>query len=116
MDVAHIPIIALVQLGFTYIWNLKIRNRAFKSKNIWILAGLGSFFNVWGLDVIQRNFVVDSFSNMMVVSTGCWLVFVVATTAKYYLIYGWSKREFWLDYGGELIGFLLSGGLIFLAT
>ncbi|MBC7714368.1 MAG: hypothetical protein H7177_13570 [Rhizobacter sp.] len=116
MEVVHIPIIALIQLGFLYVWNLKMRNRAFRSKTIWMLAGLGSLFNVWGLDVIQRDFGVDTLFGMLEVSAGCWLVFVVATTAKYYAVYGWSKREFWLDYGGDLLAFLLSGSLIYAAT
>ncbi|MBC7428964.1 MAG: hypothetical protein H7336_10155 [Bacteriovorax sp.] len=116
MDIVHIPIIALIQLGFTCLWNLKIRKRAFNRLNIWLIAGFGTLFNVWGLDVIQREFVVDSLGNMLVVSAGCWLVFVVATTAKYYAVYGWSKREFWLDYGGDLLAFLLSGTLIYFAT
>jgi hypothetical protein len=116
LDIVHIPIIAMVQLAFTYVWNLKVRNRAFKSKTIWLLSFFGALFNVWGLDVIQRSFEVDTIHDMILVSAGCWLVFVVATSAKYYAVYGWSKREFWLDYGGDLIGFLLSGALIYLAT
>ncbi len=115
-DVVHIPIIALIQLGLVYLWNLKVRNRAFRSKTIWLLAGFGCLFNVWGLDVIQRDFVVDSLPNMLTVSAGCWLVFVIATVAKYSAIYSWSKRDFWLDYGGDLLAFLLSGTLIYLAT
>ncbi len=115
-DVIHIPIIALIQLGLIYVWNKKMRNRVFKSKEVWTLAGLGCLFNVWGLDVIQRNFVVDSLHNMLLVSVGCWLVFVAATVSKYYPIYGWSKRDFWLDYGGDLVAFVLSGTIIYLAT
>lgn len=115
-DVVHIPIIALIQLGLLYLWNKKVRNRAFNSRMVWALAGFGCLFNVWGLDVIQRDFVVDSLPNMFTVSAGCWLVFVAATVSKYYAIYGWSKREFWLDYGGDLAAFLLSGTLIYLAT
>lgn len=116
MDILHIPIIAFIQLGFIYLWNLKVRNRAFRSPEVWFLSAFGSLFNVWGLDVIHRDFVVDSIPNMVLVSTGCWLVFVVATNLKYLPIYGWSKRDFWLDYAGELIAFVVSGILIFVST
>lgn len=116
MDILHIPIIAAIQLGFIYLWNLKIRSRAFRSKEVWFFSLFGSLFNVWGLDVIQRDFVVDSVPNMILVSAGCWLVFVVATNLKYLPIYGWSKRDFWLDYGGELLGFILAGILVYVAT
>ena len=116
MEIAHIPVIALIHLGFIYIWNLKVRNRAFRSKQIWIFAIFGSLFNVWGLDVIQREFTVDTVLEMIELTGGCWIVFVLATNAKYLPIYGWSKREFWLDYGGELIGFMLAGALVFAAT
>lgn len=115
-QIVHIPVIALVHLGITYLWNLKLRNRAMKSPAVWALALFGSLFNVWGLDVVQRDFVVDSVPNMITVSAGCWLVFVLATNAKYLAIYGWSKRDFWLDYGGDLVCFVVTGILIYLAT
>lgn len=115
-EVIHIPIIALVNLGVIYFWNLKMRNRVMKSPAIWGLSFFGSLFNVWGLDVIQRDFVVQSIPHMIIVSAGCWLVFVLATNAKYLAIYGWSKRDFWLDYGGDLVSFIFSGILIYLAT
>lgn len=83
---------------------------------IWAVSLFGSLFNVWGLDVIQRDFVVETLPSMITVSAGCWLVFVLATNAKYLVVYGWSKRDFWLDYGGDLLSFILSGILIFLAT
>lgn len=115
-DVLHIPVIALVNLGFIYLWNLKVRNRAMKTPQVWLFALFGSLFNVWGLDVIQRDFVVDTLPNMIKVSAGCSLVFVLATNAKYRVIYGWSKRDFWLDYAGDLLSFILAGILIFIST
>ena len=114
--VVHIPIIALVNLGIIYLWNLKVRNRAMRSQAVWVFSFFGSLFNVWGLDVIQRDFVVETLHSMVVVSAGCWLVFVLATNAKYLAIYGWSKRDFWLDYAGDLVSFIISGILIYLAT
>ena len=111
-----IPIIAIVNLGLMYVWNLKVRNRAFKTPKIWIIAALGSLFNVWGLDVIQREFMIDTVPQMIRTSAGTWLVFVLATNAKYMAIYGWSKREFWLDYGGDWVGFLLAGFLVYVST
>ncbi|MBY0414549.1 MAG: hypothetical protein K2Q18_10300 [Bdellovibrionales bacterium] len=116
MEMAYIPIIALVHLGFIYIWNLKIRKRAFSGKKTWGLAFFGSIFNVWGLDALTRELVVDSIPDMIKVSTACWLVFVLATNAKYLAIYGWSKREFWLDYGGDWVGFIVAGILVFVMT
>jgi hypothetical protein len=50
------------------------------------------------------------------ISFGSWLVFVFATSAKYYAINGWSKKEFWLDYGGDLIGFFILGLGIYIIT
>lgn len=87
-----------------------------KSRAVWAMSFFGSLFNIWGLDVIQRDFEVESLYKMIVVSAGCWLVFVLATNAKYMEIYGWSKRDFWLDYAGDLVSFILSGIIIYLAT
>lgn len=111
-----IPIIALVNLAFMYFWNLKMRNRAFRTPKIWLIALFGSLFNVWGLDVIQRELMIDTVPQMIRASAGVWLVFVLATNAKYMAIYGWSKREFWLDYGGDLLSFILCGVLLFVST
>lgn len=91
-------------------------HRKLTSRRVWLLSFFGSLFNVWGLDVVQRDFMVDSLYEVLQVSAGCWLVFVLATNAKYWAIYGWSKREFWLDCGGDLLCFLVSGILIYLAT
>jgi len=115
-DIIHIPIIALIHLGITYVWNKKMRQRSLSGPLVWSLAIFGSLFNVWGLDVVQRDFMIDSLYEMIQLSAGCWLVFVLATNAKYWAIYGWSKREFWLDCGGDLLCFLLSGILIYLLT
>jgi hypothetical protein len=115
-EMVHIPIIALVILGISYLWNLKISKRSFKSKQIWILAFFGPLFNVWGLDVLQREFGINSLYGVVQLSAGAWLVFVLATNAKYLAIYGWSKRDFWLDYGGDLLCFIISGLLIYAAT
>lgn len=115
IQVIHIPIIALINLGIIYLWNLKVRNRAMRSQAFGPFV-FGSLFNVWGLDVIQRDFVVESLYSMVIVSAGCWLVFVLATNAKYLAIYGWSKRDFWLDYAGDLVSFIISGILVYLVT
>lgn len=87
-----------------------------KSQDFWPMAFFGSLFNVWGLDVILRDFEVESFYRMVVVSIGCWLVFVLATNVKYLGIYSWSKRDFWLDCAGDLVSFIISGILIYLVT
>ena len=115
-QIIYIPIIALVAVAFTYGWNLKVRNRAFKSSEVWFLSLFGSLFNVWGLDVLQRELGVETVHNMVLLSASVWFVFVMATYAKYIPIYGWSKRDFWLDYGGDLISFILSGLLVFAVT
>jgi hypothetical protein len=116
LDFVHIPIIALVQLVFSYYWSKKIRYRLVYTRKICLISAIGAFLNVWGLDVILHVFEVSNLKNAFIVSAGCWLVFVVGNSAKYYEIYGWSKKDFWLDYGGDFLGIVLSGLLIYLAT
>lgn len=115
-DLIYIPIIAMVLVIVSYYWNLKIHHRKFIGFQRWILVFMGFLFNVWGLDVIQREFMVDNGFEMLKVCTGSWLVFVIATNVKYATVYGWSKRDFWLNYGGDLVNFIVAGLLIFLVT
>ena len=115
-EIVHIPVIALINLGFIYFWSLKIRKKPLTGRAAWASAMFGAFFSTWGLDVMQRDFVSEGLLQAIRVSVGCWLVFVLAINLKYKAIYGWSRKDFWLDYGGDLLGFILVGILLYLAT
>ncbi len=115
-ELIYIPLIALILLGLTVLWDLKIKQTKIKSLKNKAIIYLCLSFNVWGLDVIQREFNSDSWFGILKICLGAWLVFVVATNVKHSLDNGWSKREFWLNYGGDLANFIVAGALLHLAT
>lgn len=112
----YLPIAALINTLVVYLWHTKIGQKEVKGKNAWILILVGSVFNAWGLDVIQRLVEVVTLNQMMQISLGCWLFIAVATSAKHYALNGWSKKTFWIDYAGDLLGFIVMGTVIYVLT
>ena len=76
----------------------------------------GSLLNAWAIDVIGRLADISSLNHVLEVSLGCWLMLAAATSAKYYAVNGWSQKKFWIDYGGDLVGFQLMGLIIYALT
>ena len=112
----YLPIAAVVNGLFQIFWQKQVAGKTLK--RFWPLAlvFVGSLLNAWGIDVIQRVYDIFSFVHVMKVSLGCWLMFSAATSAKHYADNGWSKKNFWIDYGGDLIGFSLMGIIIYVLT
>lgn len=115
-ELIHIPVIALINLGVMYLWNLKVQKRRFESAQVWLFSFVGSLFTTWGLDVLARMLEVESWKGIVYLSTGCWLVFNVANQLKFIPINKYSFKSFWLDTIGEWVYFTLIGILIFLET
>lgn len=112
----YLPIAALINGIFLYFWQKNIAQKRVTGGLTLGAIFLGSLLNAWGLDVIQRLAEVMQFADMAKVVFGCWLMFVAATSAKYYAINGWSKRLFFIDAVGDLIGFSLMGMVIYYLT
>lgn len=115
-EFSYLLIITVINLGFIYLWNAKVRKKPFKGLKLWVLCAFCSLFMCWGIDALERIYDVGSFGGVAQISFGSWLVFVFATSAKYYAINKWSWKEFWLDYGGDLISFFLAGFGIYVIT
>lgn len=112
----YLPIAALINSLFTFFWQKHLGHKVIKGLSLWTLVFIGSLFNAWGMDVLQRLVEVVSLTHMLQISLGCWLFIVVATTAKHHALNGWSKKVFWIDYAGDLIGFILMGLIIYALT
>ena len=112
-EMIHIPAIALISLIFTYFWNLKVKNRVFRSPYVWGATALGALFSTWGLDVLMQGLEAESYYDSVQISAGVWLVFILATNLKYGVIYSLPRRDFWADYGGDLLALILAGVLIY---
>jgi hypothetical protein len=115
-EFSYLLIIAFIHLIFVYGWSTKVRNRPIKGRKIWLLCALSSVCTAWGIDALQRIYAIESFMAVAQISFGSWLVFVFATSARHCAINGWSKKEFSLDYGGDLIGFFILGLGIYIIT
>lgn len=112
----YLPVAALINSLFTVFWQTKWNQKKIQGYGLWIVIFLGSLFSAWGIDVIQRMVDATDLVHIMKISLGCWLFIAVATSAKHYAIKGWSKKSFWIDYGGDLIGFILTGLVIHILT
>ena len=112
----YLPVAALINSFFTIYWQKIMSQQKGISKNILLIVFLGSLFTALGLDVLQRLLDIDSLIQALKISLGCWLMFAVATGAKHYAVNGWSKKNFWIDYGGDLIGFMMMGLIIYALT
>ncbi|MDD4974063.1 MAG: DUF1761 family protein [Bacteriovorax sp.] len=112
----YLPIAALTNSLFYLFWQKKMGLKKIHGFKTLSLIFFGSLFNAWGLDVIQRMLEIFTIVQMMKISLGCWLMIAAATSAKHYAVNGWSKKNFWIDYGGDLIGFMIMGLIIYALT
>lgn len=112
----YLPIAALINGFFTLMWQKKVGHKKIQGTKILCLIFIGSFFNAWGLDVIHRLVEVSTLTHVLQVSLGFWLFIVVSTSAKHHAINGWPKKLFWIDYGGDLIGFMIMGLVVYALT
>lgn len=112
----YLAIAALVNSFFYIFWHKQFGPKKVYELQTLVLIFIASFFNAWGMDVIQRMLDVFTLIQMMKISLGCWLMFAVATSVKHYKVNGWSRKNFWIDYGGDLIGFMIMGQVIYALT
>ena len=112
----YLPIAALINSLFYFFWQKKLANKKIQGPKMLGFVFIGSLFNAWGIDVLQRMLDISTLLHILKISLGCWLMFVAATTAKHYAVNGWTKKDFWIDYGGDFIGFMLMGLIIYALT
>lgn len=108
---AYLTLAAVANTFLQFFWKLKLTKKTVDLTALALIL-VGSFCTAWGIDVIQRGLEIMTFVHVFKVSLGCWLMVAVATAAKHYRINNWSMKQFKLDYGGDLIGFLLMGVII----
>lgn len=116
MDLAYIPVVALLNLGVVYLCQVKLLKRPISGKKEWCLLYLASFLNTWGLDVLQHLVTTDDLFDVFKISLGVWLLFSAATSYKHYRFRSLPFRQFWLDFGGDLLSYMLIGVGIYVCT
>lgn len=116
IDMAYIPLIAVVNLAVIYGWQKWARKRSIGTLSDWGVVLLCSLLNTWGLDTLQRLVVTYKWADVFKVSLGGWLLFTAASSLKNYRLNNWSVREFWLDYGGDLLSYFFIGAGIYACT
>ena len=112
----YLLVAALFNCLFYCSWQKIVGKKKVHGLGAFILIFFGSLFNAWGMDVLQRLLEVYTIFQMMKISLGCWLMFAASTSAKHYAVHGWSKKNFWIDYGGDLIGLMVMGLIIYALT
>lgn len=112
----YIPISTLFVSVFEIFWHYKIQKRTFKGPFTWISLVFGAFFISWGLDALHYELNTNTFYNMMILSTGVWLMFIFASFLKFRDIYSVSTRELVFDLLGMWASFLLAGIVIYVLS
>ncbi len=116
LDYAYIPVIALINLAIIAVWQIKVRKISFKGLNDWFWLYACSFLNTWGIDTLARVFATHTWMDVFKVSLGAWLLFSAATAFKYYRMKSLGLKEFWLDYGGDLVSYFFIGVAVYVCT
>jgi hypothetical protein len=116
MDLAYIPLVALLNLGVIYLCHVKLLKRPISGKQEWFMLYIASFLNTWGLDVLQHLVTTDNLFDVLKISLGAWLLFTAATSYKHYRFRSLTFRQFWLDFGGDLISYMIVGIGIYVCT
>jgi hypothetical protein len=112
----HILAAALVGAIFHFVWAhylKKVDVKNFKSCFIFLIL---SFFQAWGLDILQADFEVHRLFDMFRLCTGAWMCLTASATFKVYVNKRWNKKEFIIEQGSEYIGICLIGLMVYVLT
>ncbi len=112
----YIPISTLIVSLFEIFWHLKVQKRTLKKPFAYFSILFGAFFISWGLDALHHELNTNTFYNMLVLSTGVWLMFILPSFLKFRDIYQVSMKEFFRDIIGMWASFLLAGIVIYVLS
>jgi hypothetical protein len=112
----HILAASLFGTGFHFLWSTFLKKVDLKNFKAIVLLFVFSFFQSWGLDILQADFEVHKSFDMLRLCVGAWMCLTASATFKIYLNKSWNRREFLIDHGSEFIGILMMGFLIFALT
>lgn len=116
MDLAYIPIVALLNVGLIYFYHLKIQKRQISGFRDWVILFFTSLLNTWGIDTLHHLVNSSSWMDTFKISLGAWLLFTAATSYKYYRFNSLPFKKFWLDYGGDLVSYMFISAGVYALT
>jgi len=90
----YLFVAAMVSTIFQFLWIKKWKSKEMRSAQSLLILFVSSFAIAWGIDVIQKELDIFSFVHIVKISLGCWLMFAVASGAKFLYIDGWNKKDF----------------------
>ena len=112
----HILAAAAVGGFFHYAWARYLKKVDVKNIKSVVLFYVLSFFQSWGLDILQADFEIHRVFDMFRLTTGAWMCLTASATLKVYVNKNWNKKEFLIEQGGEFLGLFLIGLAIFILT
>jgi hypothetical protein len=112
----HILTASVVGMIFHFLWSTYLKKVDVKNVKSIVLLFVLSFFQAWGLDILQADFEIHSVFNMLRLCVGAWMCLTASASFKMYLNKSWNRREFLIEHGGEFVGIILIGLLIFALT
>lgn len=112
----YLFVAGMVSTIFQFFWIKKLKSKDMRSAQSLLILFVSSFAIAWGIDVIQKELDIFKFIHIIKISLGCWLMIAVASGAKLQYINGWNRKNFLIEYGGELISYLLIGTVVYVLT
>lgn len=107
---------AVVGAGFHFLWSTYLKKIDVKNLKSIILLFVLSFFQGWGLDILQADFEIHRIFDMLRLCVGAWMCLTASATFKMYVNKSWNRKEFLIDHGSEFVGITLVGLIIFSLT
>lgn len=93
-------------------WELKEEQINKKDPVPYLIAFIGSLWASYGLFLIMKHFQPKNFSELLAIAIGSWLFILVGMGAKHYAFARKKFNAFAIDYGLDLIGFIVMSLII----
>lgn len=88
-------------------WRLLKRDVNPKDPKPYLVAFIGSLWASYGVFLICKHIQPVEFGQQMAIAVGCWLFIEVGMGAKHYAFARVNGKAFAVDYGVDLIGFII---------
>lgn len=93
-------------------WELREEDVNRKDPVPYLIAFIGSLWAAYGLFLIIKHVQPKNLVELLTIGVGSWLFLFVGMGAKHYAFAGRNLKAFLIDYGLDLIGFIVMSLII----
>tara|TARA_Y100000768_G_scaffold388834_1_gene387725 strand:+ start:33345 stop:33731 length:387 start_codon:yes stop_codon:yes gene_type:complete len=93
-------------------WGISEKDINRKDPTPYLIAFIGSLWAAYGLFLVIKHIQPKNIEELLTIGVGAWLLLFVGMGAKHYAFAGKSLNAFLIDYGLDLIGFIVMSLII----